>query len=77
MKKITETQYFYNDCGERERVVVTETMEGCACDECEEGELLTSEVEVTSETDRVLTTALALCAIGACLMALSAAISRN
>lgn len=63
MKKTT-TEYFYND-NNLDRVVTTETIERADCGNEDEGELLTSEVEVVSEnTETLAMAALILSAIG-------------
>lgn len=64
MKKTT-TEYFYNNDETLGRVVTTETTDYTDCGSMDDGELLTSEVEVVSETAETLaTTALVLSAIG-------------
>lgn len=77
MKKTTKHEYFYNDNGNIDHSVTTETTEDYPCDDCEEGELLTSEVEVTSETERALTTALVFATVGLLFATVSAIINRR
>lgn len=80
MKKTVKSEYFYNEKGNIDHSVATETTEEYVCDkcdECEDGELLTSEVEVTSETDRALVITLTLAAIGLCISAVSSIIRQQ
>lgn len=71
MKKTMKSEYFYNENGNIDHSVTTETTEDCPhseCDECEGGELLTGEVEVVSEVSETLATvALVLATVGLCL----------
>lgn len=74
----TTTEYSYNDDEQLSRVVTTEEVDCNRCEECEDGELLTSEVEVTSEATEVLAiAALALATVSLCLTAASAIFKRH
>lgn len=66
MKTETEIQYFYDEItGRMNRKVITETIEGSPYDECEDGKLLTGEIEVVDGPNIAMAiTTLALTAIG-------------
>ncbi|MDE6901286.1 MAG: hypothetical protein K2P22_00900 [Lachnospiraceae bacterium] len=67
MKTKTEIQYFYDEItGKMNRKAITETVERAPCVECENGELLTGEVEVIDGPYKAMAIiTLALTAIGA------------
>ncbi len=82
MKKTTETTYFYKEAENSddvilERTVVSETTEGYDCSDCEDGELLTSEVEVVDEGVTLATAALALATVSLCIAAIGSIFRRN
>lgn len=77
MKRTTKTEYFYNDDEKICRSVTTETSDcndGCPC---EEGELLTSEVEFTEDGPTFADAALALVGLGLCLTAVATIFKRR
>lgn len=76
MQKTTKTEYFYNEDERICRSVTTETTDcdGCLCDE---GELLTSEVDFTEDGFAFADVALALAGLGLCLTAVATIFKRR
>lgn len=72
--KTTRTEYFYDDSNNLSRVVTTETMD---CAGCDEGELLTSEIDFTEDGPTFADAALALAGLGLCLTAVAAIFKRH
>lgn len=77
MKKTTKTEYFYNENDHICRSVTTETSDYCDRRDCEDGELLTSEVEVVDEGVTLATAALTLATVSLCIAAIGSIFRRN
>lgn len=80
MKKTTKTEYFYNKDKHICRSVTTETTEDSDCYDCspcEEGTLLTDEIEFTRDEPTFADAALALAGLGLCLTAVATIFKRR
>lgn len=77
MKRVTKTEYFYN---EDEKICHSVTTETSDCNEdcpCAEGELLTSEIDLTEEGIAFSDVAVALAGLGLCLTAVATIFKRR
>lgn len=77
MKKIVKSEYFYNENGNIERSVNTETTKDIPVCECEEGELLTNEFCITGDVVSAMTAAMCLASVGLCIIAATSIFKRG